>query len=88
MQFAGLDRAAKAGIEAASDLQWEIAGRRASVLDTLLASGVGTARVAEAARELGLSMAMVYRLLARYRRNRVPSELLPKRGAVYPETTI
>jgi len=84
MQFAGLDRAAKSGIEAASDQQWETASRRATVLQSLLANGGGPSRVSEAARELGLSTAMVYRLLARYRKNPAPSELLPKREGRVP----
>jgi putative transposase len=83
MQFAGFGRAAKPGIEDASDQQWETASRRANVLESLLAGG-GPPRVAEAARQLGLSASMVYRLLARYRRNPVPSELLPKREGCVP----
>ena len=86
MQFSRLDRAAKPDIEAASDQQWESASRRATVLQNLLAGGGGPAQVSEAARELGLSKAMVYRLLARYRVNPAPSELLPKREGRVPGT--
>jgi putative transposase len=86
MQFSRLDRAAKPDIEAASDQQWQSASPRATVLQNLLASGGGPAQVSEAARELGLSKAMVYRLLARYRVNPAPSELLPKREGRVPGT--
>jgi transposase InsO family protein len=86
MQFSRSDRAAKPDIEAASDQQWESASRRATVLQNLLASGGGPAQVSEAARELALSKAMVYRLLARYRVNPAPSELLPKREGRVPGT--
>jgi putative transposase len=48
-------------------------------MEELLADGAGQSRIASVARELGLSASMVYRLLARYRKNPAPSELLPRK---------
>jgi putative transposase len=48
-------------------------------MEKLLADGAGPAGIIEASEQLGLSRAMIYRLLARYRKNPAPSELLPKR---------
>ena len=64
-------------IETAPEAEWAIASKRAKVMDGLLSQGSSAAGVAEAARELGLSVAMMYRLLARYRKNSTPSALLP-----------
>jgi hypothetical protein len=63
-------------IETASDAEWAIASQRADLMDILLSQS-NAASVGEAARELGLSIAMMYRLLARYRKNPTPSSLLP-----------
>jgi putative transposase len=48
-------------------------------MEKLLADGAGPVGITEASEQLGLSKAMIYRLLARYRENPAPSELLPKR---------
>ena len=70
----------KPDLETASDSEWEIASKRAQAMEELLVNGAGPSRIDEVARDHGLSRAMVYRILARYRRNPSPSELLPKRG--------
>jgi hypothetical protein len=44
-----------------------------------VACGAGLAKIIEVSEQLGLSKAMIYRLLARYRKNLAPSELLPRR---------
>ena len=77
MRFASPATSPKPDLEGASDADWEIASRRAHAMEDLLVNGVGPVRVAAVAREHGLSTAMVYRLLARYRANPVPSALLP-----------
>jgi putative transposase len=77
MRFASPAMSPKPDMEAASGVEWEIASRRAHAMEDLLVNGVGPVRVAAVARENGLSVAMVYRLLARYRANPVPSSLLP-----------
>jgi putative transposase len=66
-------------IDTASRAEWETASRRAKAMEQLVSGGTGPAGIASAAQELGLSTSMVYRLLARYRKNPAPSELLPRR---------
>jgi putative transposase len=73
--------------ESASDADWEIASQRADALKVLLA-GSSPAAVAEVAADLRLSSAMVYRLLAVYRRNPSASSLLPNRGGRTPGTRL
>jgi putative transposase len=63
-------------IDTASEAEWAIACRRAAVLAPLLPRS-STAAVAEAALQLGISTATTYRLLARYRKDPMPSTLLP-----------
>jgi putative transposase len=75
--------ALKPDMETASDADWLIASKRASALEVLLA-GCTPAAVAEAAHDLNLGTAMVYRLLALYRRNPSTSALLPNRGGRAP----
>lgn len=84
MRFSKASHPKKPDIEDASEGEWEIASQRASAMDELVAHGAGPSRVTQTAQELGLSKAMVYRLLARYRLNPVPSELLPKREGCVP----
>lgn len=62
--------------------QWELAVKRAAVIEPLAArSRLTHATVDEAARELGLCRSLVYRLIARYRREPGVKALLPeKRG--------
>jgi putative transposase len=74
-------------IETASDAEWAIASQRADVMDSLLSQS-NAASVGEAARELGLSIAMMYRLLARYRKNPTPSSLLPAKAGVIVGATL
>jgi putative transposase len=69
----------KPDLETASDAEWDLASKRAHAMEDLLVNGAGPSRIAEVAKEQSLSKAMVYRLLARYRQNPSPSELLPKR---------
>jgi putative transposase len=59
-----------------SEAEWELAIRRSRVMDELLVRG-SAASVSDAAREQSLSIALMYRLLARYRRNPSPGALLP-----------
>jgi putative transposase len=73
--------------ESAGDADWEIATQRADALKVLLA-GSSPAAVAEVAADLRLSSAMVYRLLAVYRRNPSASSLLPNRGGRTPGTRL
>ena len=75
-------------IETAPEAEWAIASKRAKVMDGLLSQGRSAAGVAEAARELGLSVAMMYRLLARYRKNSTPSALLPAKAGVAAGATL
>jgi putative transposase len=84
MQFAKAGVPLKPDLESASDADWETASKRAHAMEKLLVNGAGPSRIAEVARDQGLSRAMVYRLLARYRRNPSPSELLPKQGGRVP----
>src|ERR1035438_8798221 len=72
--------APKPDIERVSDEEWELACGRAVVLRALLATGAGRPRVIAAAKELGMSTAMMYRLLARFRRDPSTSALLPGTG--------
>ena len=58
-----------------SEAEWELAIRRSRVMDELLVRG-SAASVSDAAREQGLSIALMYRLLARYRRNPSPGALV------------
>jgi putative transposase len=69
----------KPDCEKASDADWLLAGRREVALKTLLPDTSPTA-VAQVAEDLGLSAAMVYRLLAAYRRDPSTRSLLPNRG--------
>ena len=72
MKFSVTGRPTKPDIDDASEADWKVADQRAQALDRLLLHGAGPPEVAESAQELGLSAAMVYRLLARYRLNPVP----------------
>jgi putative transposase len=65
--------------DTASDADWQIASQREGALKMLLRSS-SPAAVAEVAADLRLSSAMVYRLLAVYRRDPSTSSLLPNRG--------
>ncbi len=65
--------------DSASDADWQIATRREDGLKVLLKAS-SPAAVAELAADLQLSSAMVYRLLALYRRDPSTSTLLPNRG--------
>ena len=65
--------------DTASDADWQIASQREGALKLLLRSSSPTA-VAEVAADLRLSSAMVYRLLAVYRRDPSTSSLLSNRG--------
>ena len=69
----------KPSSEGASEADWQIASRREDALKVLL-GGSSKSAVAEVAADLGLSAAMVYRLLAAYRRSPSTSCLLPNRG--------
>jgi putative transposase len=71
--------AMKPTIDSPSDADWDIASHREVALKVLLETS-SPAAVAEVAADLGLSSAMVYRLLAVYRRNPSTSSLLPNRG--------
>ena len=84
MRFSKDSHPIKPDIEDASEAEWEIASQRASAMDELVAHGAGPSRVTETAQKLGLSKAIVYRLVARYRLNPVPSELLLKREGRVP----
>jgi hypothetical protein len=64
----------------ASDADWQIASQREGALKMLLRSS-SPAAVAGVAADLRLSSAMVYRLLAVYRRDPSTSSLLPNRGS-------
>lgn len=75
-------------IETAPEAEWATASQRAKVMDGLLSQGSSAAGVAEAARELRLSVAMTYRLLARYRKNSTPSALLPAKAGVATGATL
>jgi putative transposase len=79
MQFAKGHSVAMLDVEAASDVEWEMASERAAAMERLIAYGAGPAKITEVSEQLGLSKAMIYRLLARYRKSPAPSELLPKR---------
>jgi putative transposase len=65
--------------DTASDADWQIASQREGALKMLLRSS-SPAAVAEVAADLRLGSAMVYRLLAVYRRDPSTSSLLPSRG--------
>jgi putative transposase len=71
--------AMKPTVDSPSDADWDIASHREVALKVLLETS-SPAAVAEVAADLGLSSAMVYRLLAVYRRNPSISSLLPNRG--------
>ena len=73
----------KLDIETASDEQWELACRRAAALQNLLSGGAGRSNVTAAAKEQGISAAMMYRLLARFRRDPSPSALLPGQDGLH-----
>jgi putative transposase len=75
-------------IETAPEAEWTIASQRAKVMDGLLSQGSSAAGVAEAALELRLSIAMIYRLLAKYRKNSTPSALLPAKAGVAAGATL
>jgi putative transposase len=79
MQFAKSRSVITPDVEAASDAEWKTASERAAVMERLVAHGAGPAKITEVSEQLGLSKAMIYRLLARYRKNPAPSELLPRR---------
>jgi putative transposase len=64
-----------------SESKWELEIRRSRVMDELLVRG-SAASVSDAAREHSLSIALMHRLRARYRRNLSPGALLP--GTVGP----
>jgi len=65
--------------DSASDADWQMARHREDALKVLLETS-SPAAVAEVAADLRLSSAMVYRLLAVYRRDPSTSSLLPNRG--------
>ena len=65
--------------DSASDADWQTARNREDALKVLLETS-SPAAVAEVAADLRLSSAMVYRLLAVYRRDPSTSSLLPNRG--------
>lgn len=65
--------------EKATDADWHMASQREDALKPLLES-TSPAAVAQVATDLGLSSAMVYRLLATYRRGPSTRSLLPNRG--------
>jgi hypothetical protein len=65
--------------DSASDANWQMARHREDALKVLLETS-SPAAVAEVAEDLRLSSAMVYRLLAVYRRDPSTSSLLPNRG--------
>lgn len=69
----------KPNMETATDAEWLLANKRAIALSGLLIRS-SPAAVAEVAGDLELSPAMVYRLLALYRKNPSPSALLQNRG--------
>ena len=64
MRVKRADDRPKPGIEAASDLEWQVASDRAQVLEGLLLHGSSPERIASAATELRLSKTTLYRLLA------------------------
>ena len=57
---------------------WAIARQREAVIRPLLDVPLALPRVIEAARALGVSRSLVYRLVARYRRRAQTSSLLPR----------
>jgi putative transposase len=61
----------------ASKAEWEAACRREAVIRPLVEEGsVSNARADQAAKELGVSRSLVYRLVARYRQRAQTSSLL------------
>ena len=61
----------------ATKAEWEEACRREAVIKPLVDNGpVSSARAGQAAKELGISRSLVYRLVARYRRRAQTSSLL------------
>jgi putative transposase len=93
MQFSQRGIPFKPDVETASDEEWDLACRRAAAMQALLASGAGRPNVIAAAEELGISTAMMYRLLARFRKDPSPNALLPGPGGrrtgtrlLHPET--
>jgi putative transposase len=84
----GISVSVRKEIEAASEGEWSIASGRAKVMDGLLSQSSSAASVAEAARELRLSTAMTYRLLARYRKDPAPSALLPAKAGLVAGSTL
>jgi len=84
MRFSASRLGAKPDLDNVSDADWETASGRAHAMEDLLARGARPSKIAVVAQELGLSKAMVYRLLARYRNNPAPTELLPKREGRVP----
>ena len=63
----------------ASEADWEEACRREAVIvirPLVVEGSVSNARPDQAAKELGLSRSLVYRLVARYRQRAQPSSLL------------
>ena len=79
MQFARSRSVLNPDIEDASDGEWKTATERADAMERLVTQGTGPSKITEISEQLGLSKAMIYRLLARYRKNPAPSELLPRR---------
>jgi putative transposase len=93
MQFSQRSLPFKPVVETASDEEWDLACRRAATMQTLLAIGGGRPNVIAAAQELGISTAMMYRLLVRFRKDPSPNALLPATGGrrtgtrlLHPET--
>lgn len=73
--------AANQDIDKATDAQWAVAAKREEIIAKLASMGsIRRADIDVAAKTLGLSRAMTYRLLARYREDPRTSALLAETG--------
>ena len=68
MQFSQGSIRPKLDVGTSSDKEWDLACIQEAGLKVLLANGAGRGNVIATAKQLGLSTAMMYRLLARVRK--------------------
>src|SRR6516162_7028916 len=75
--------------QGASETEWQEACRRESAIRSLIESGpVGHARADVVAKDLGISGALVYRLVSRYRLRAQTPSLLPSRRGRAPRSRL
>lgn len=79
----------KPDIDSATDADWSTAAEREQLIAALASKPrARLPEIDDVAKSLGLSRAMTYRLLARYRKNPQTSSLLPDHGGRKPGSLV